>query len=200
MSRLDQLKQEVDKLYLSKNPDCADWADWLYQHHVFLVADYAAELSSKLGVNNDLPIAAAMLHDIADAIVKREDPRHEDTTLEIARGLLVQAGYNSEEIKIIVDDALRFHGCHNNERPKTVEGKVLATADAAVHLNSDFYDFAVKEKSKVESREQVSKWALTKIERDFNDKIAFANVREELRKRYEELKNNILLKYGKISL
>ncbi len=188
MSRIENLKIEVRKLYEAQNPNRADWSDWLYANHVFLVADYAKLLSKKLKVENDLAVAAALLHDIADAVVKREDTEHETKNNEIARELLLKTGFNEAEIKIIIDDALCFHGCHDNERPQTIEGKILATADGAIHLNSDFYEYASKERSKTSSFEEIAKWSLAKIERDYHNKICFDDVRQELTECYNQLK------------
>ncbi len=188
MSRIENLKEEVKKLYEAHNPNRADWSDWLYANHVFLVADYAEKLSKKIGVENDLAVAAAMLHDIADAVIKREDPEHEAKNIEIAKELLVKTGFNENEIKIIVDDALRFHGCHGSDRPQTIEGKILATADAVVHLNSDFYEYAVQERTKTSPLEKVASWAMEKIERDYRSKICFDDVRQEMTECYNQLK------------
>lgn len=188
MSRIENLKEEVTKLYETRNPNRADWSDWLYANHVFLVADYADQLSKKLGVENDLSVAAAMLHDIADAVIKREDPEHEVKNVEIAKELLAQTGFNENEIKIIVDDALRCHGCHGSDRPQTIEGKILATADAVVHLNSDFYEHAVEVDSKTDTFEEIASWALEKIERDYRSKICFDEVRQEMTECYNQLK------------
>ncbi len=188
MSRIENLKAEVRKLYEAQNPNRADWSDWLYANHVFLVANYAELLSKKLGVENDLAVAAALLHDIADSVIKREDPEHENKTNEMAKELLLKTGFDEDEIKIIVDDALRFHGCHDNERPQSIEGKILATADGAIHLNSDFYEHVVEEDTKTESFEEVAKWSLAKIERDYHNKICFDDVRQELTECYNQLK------------
>ncbi len=193
MSRIENLKSEVRKLYEGQNPNRADWSDWLYANHVFLVADYAEKLSKKLGVENDLAIAAALLHDIADAVIKREDQEHENINFKIAKELLLETGYTETEINIIVNDALRFHGCHGDERPETIEGKILATADAVVHLNSDFYDHVIEEDSKTDSFEEISQWALEKIERDYNNKILFDDIREENFQSYIELKEKFKL-------
>ncbi len=186
MSRLGNLKVAITNIYKTKNPLRAEWADWLYAHHVFLVADYARELSKKLGVNNDLAEAAAMLHDIADAVMKRSDPAHEETNLKLAGELLTKAEYKEHEKEIIID-ALKHHGCHGSDRPSTIEGRILATADAVVHLRSDFYDFARTERLKTDSPENVAAWAMEKIERDFRDKISFEDIRAEVAERYKNL-------------
>lgn len=62
-----------------------------------------------------------------------------------------ECNFSANEIDIIVDDAIEFHGCKNSELPKTLEGKIMATADALAHLKSNFYDYALEQFSKVDS-------------------------------------------------
>lgn len=182
MTRLEKLEEKIRELYSAKNKDRADWADWLYENHIFQVADIAGKLAEKYGGNKELAIASALLHDIADAVMKRENPEHEEKTRETAKSLLENSDFTDEEIKIVVDDALRFHSCRDIERPQSLEGKVMAAADAVVHLQSDFYGHA----KAFMGREKI----LEKIDRDFNNKIAFEEVRESVKPDYEKLKVN----------
>ena len=88
-----------------------------------------------------------------------------------------------------MDDAIRFHSCHNGNVPQMPEGKVLATADALAHLKRDFYDHAIETfRADKASVEDMKKWVFSKLERDFNAKILFAEVKEETRPDYEKLK------------
>lgn len=191
MSRIETLKQKVDALYQTKNPDRAEWADWLYESHVFLVADKAKEVAVRVGANAELAEAAGMLHDIADAVMKREDVRHEEESLRIAKEYLNACEFSDAEI-VIVEDAILFHGCHDGKVPQILEGKAMATGDALVHLQSDFYEFAIKASIDTDPIEEIKEWGLKKIERDFNNKILFEDVREEARADYERLKVRLL--------
>lgn len=188
MARLDELKEKIDALYLSKYADRADWADWLFANHIYAVAEQAGILANRFGANKELAMAAAMLHDVADAVMKRENPDHEEKSLEIAKRLLVETGFTDSEIDTITEDAMRNHGCRDGKFPKTLEGKVLATADALVHIRSDFYEFAVRELKRTESNEEIRGWAIPKVERDFSEKILFEQIREEARPDYEKIK------------
>ena len=201
MERLKQLKEKVDKLYKAKEESrgdwtdwagWAEWADWLYANHVFVVADIAGKLADKYGANKEVAMAAAMLHDIADTVMKRENPKHEEKTSEIAKKLLKETGFKDDEIKIIIDDAMRFHSCYGNERPQSLEGKVMAAADAVSHLQSDFYPHARVAFSRTKSAEELENWALVHIEKDFNNKIAFEEVKESVRADYEKLRDSFL--------
>ena len=187
MTRIDSLKKRIDALYLDKNTSRAkDWADYLHTSHVFKVADKALELSERFNASAELAVAAAMLHDIADAVMSREDPRHEQESATIARSFLRACTFNDEEIQTIVDDAMKHHSCRGEDRPQTLEGKVMATADAVVHLQTDFYDFAVRNfTASGETNADISNWGLEKTDRDFHKKIFFPEVQDEVRPDYE---------------
>lgn len=175
-------------MYSEKNPNRADWADWIYEKHVLLVANEARKIAGEYGGNPDLAEAAGLLHDIGDAVMKREDPRHEEESLHIARALLQDVGFDIFEVETIVDDAIAKHGCRGNIRPITPEGKAMASADGIVHLVSDFYKLAEEGKLNIGSPQEVADWALPKLDRDFNNKIAYDSLREQVRPAYLELK------------
>jgi putative nucleotidyltransferase with HDIG domain len=188
MSRIEKLRKSVSELYAARNEGRAVWSDWLYANHVFIVADYADKLADRFGARKELAMAAGILHDIADSVTSRKDPRHEEESLKMARTLSRDAGFSDEEIHTIVDDAVRKHGCHKGNLPTTLEGKVMATADALAHFQTDFYDYAVQVLRAEMTNEEIVRWALPKLERDFNDKIFFPDVREEVRSDYERLR------------
>jgi len=189
MSRIENLKAKVADLYLAKASDRDDWADWLFENHVFVVAKNAERIAERFGAKKDLAIAAAMLHDVADSVMSREDESHEEKSLSMARRLLCECNFSEEEISIIVDDAIRFHGCRGVNIPKTLEGRAMASADAIAHLQTDFYDFALKTLQKEETMENIRLWALPKIERDYRIKISFEELRGEMNAEYERAKN-----------
>lgn len=187
-ARLAKLENEVHALYDAKDPSRGEWADWLAAHYVFVVADFASELAEKYKAREELARAAALLHDIADAKTSRFDPDHEQKSLEIAGELLAKSGYSKKDIALIVDDAIRYHSCHDGHAPASLEGKILSTADSLAHLKTDFYLYAVHARAKRESLAEVKAWTLKKLERDFHAKIQFDDVREEVRADYDMLK------------
>ncbi|TAH34837.1 HDIG domain-containing protein [Candidatus Saccharibacteria bacterium] len=189
MTNIEKLELSVRDLYGAKDPARDDWADWLAANHVFAVADSAQEVAEQHGARADLARAGGMLHDIADARMSRFDEAHEETSLAIARDLMQQAGFSEEEIHIVVDDGIRLHSCRDGQAPETPEGKALATGDARVHLQSDFYlYFAWKKGTEGKSLEELKQIVGKKIERDFHDKIFFEDVRETCRPAYELLR------------
>lgn len=188
MDRLAKVKSEIDALYSAKKEGRADWADWLYSHHIFSVAERAGEIAERFGGQKELAMAAGMLHDLADAVISRFNEQHQQESERIAKDILYRAGYSPEEVSIIVDDAIALHSCRNHTCPKTPEGRAMATADAVVHLQSIFYAFAYEKMKSQKTTEEIKAWALPKIERDFNEKIAFNEIRNETRQDYERLK------------
>lgn len=189
MKRIDILKNKVRELYQAQDEGREEWADWLFDNHIFVVADMAANLANRFNANAELAGAAGMLHDIADCCMKRSNPKHEKYTEEIAAQLLADCAFVPDEIHLIVNDAMRNHSCYSPEQsPTSLEGKVVATADAVVHLTTDFYDHAVTDKLKNEDFENVRRWVMEKLPRDLENKIFFDIVREEVREAHDRLK------------
>jgi putative nucleotidyltransferase with HDIG domain len=189
MERLQKLEEKVKSLYQEKTPNRDDWTDWLADNHVFVVADFATDLALKYNANEELARAAALLHDIADVKMERKNEQHEEESLSIARELMRKTGYKDDEVNLVVDDAIRYHSCHGDERPESVEGKILSTADSMAHLKTDFYIYATWAFGyDHRTLEVVKAWALKKIERDLNNKMFFDDVRQELVPDYERIK------------
>lgn len=188
MDKLHKLEQRVKDLYRENNATRDKWVDWFANHHVFVVADYAAGLAKKYGANEELARVAAVLHDIADIKMKRSDPEHEDVSLRLARELMEEAGYSKQDIQLVVDDAIRYHSCYGDERPASVEGRILSTADALAHLQTDFYVFATWAFGRDSSLQDTKDWTLKKIDRDFHNKIQFDEERKQATPDYDRIK------------
>jgi putative nucleotidyltransferase with HDIG domain len=189
MARFDDLFEKVKSLYNQKLETRDEWTDWLYPNHVVVVTENARKIAEQKGANVELAQAAALLHDCADFKMKRRDPSHEEESLKIARDLMQEFGYNENEIALVVDDAIRYHSCNGEERPNSVEGLVLATADSLAHLQTHFYVFATWSFGQSgRSLKDLNEWVLKKIERDLYNKISFDDVREAARPDYEMIK------------
>jgi putative nucleotidyltransferase with HDIG domain len=189
MTRLERLRQTVKDLYGQNHPGRAEWADWLYDNHVLIVAANAKQLAEKYGANKELAEIAALLHDIADYKMKERNDAHEQESLKVARKVMTDCGYKAEEIVLVVDDAIMLHGCHDGKKPASQEGLILATADALAHLQSDFYIFFTIVVGSRMPMQEFKSYALKKLDRDFYDKISFDDEREAARPDYEVLKH-----------
>lgn len=183
MTPLDKLKQKVHELYTSNNPNADPWNFWGYPNHVLIVAKNAEELAKRFNSNVDFCVAGALLHDIADVEMLRANPDHEQRSLELARELLKDVGFGESEIVEIVDKIIAPHSCRKTF-PETLEGKVLATADAMAHFQTDFYPFFAWQHYGSKDYEGFKAWLLKKIEKDFCKKIFFDEVKAEIREDY----------------
>jgi tRNA (guanine37-N1)-methyltransferase len=187
-SPIELLTAKVDALYKAQSPSRADWSDWLYQSHVHVVAAFAHRLARKYRADADSARAGAMLHDIADAVMSRFNPDHAQTSAQIARGFLKESGFADAAIDVIVDDAMACHGCKEGKLPQTLEGKIVATADAMAHLATNYYDLARQHlKKEGKSNKEIAAWISAKVHRDFGSKLLFEKEVTEMRPYFERL-------------
>lgn len=165
------------------------FAKWMWKNHVPLVAQKTEELSQQFHADGDLAIAGAWLHDFGDAFVHRHSDEHDEISRLQAIKVLEESGYTVTEIDKILKEVIGPHSCKEGLLPDIVEGKVVATADALAHLTTDFYvQFAWMHLPDGLSYKEYLNWVKEKIDRDFNDKIFFQEIKEKFRYRYEALK------------
>ena len=184
---LARLRASVEALYGEKRASADPFVHWGYEHHVLVVARAAGELSKRFRADEELAVAGALLHDIADAVMDREDPAHERECRAIAARLLAQAGYGARETVEVIERIIAPHSC-KELLPQTHEAKILATADAVAHLTTDFYLYFCWAHFGASDFAGFKRWVCAKIERDFSRKIAFDEVRAAVRPRYEALR------------
>jgi HD superfamily phosphodiesterase len=180
--RHHKVAQLVSNAYTSSKQD---FAQWIWENHLQLVTQKAEALSKRFGAKEDLAVAGAWLHDLGDAFVHRHSDQHTTISISESKKILQEAGYSDQEIDEVLVVIIEPHSCKEGKLPRTLEGKVLATADALAHLTTDFYlQFAWKHLPEDKSYQEFVHWVHEKLDRDFNQKIFFAEVREEVRNRY----------------
>jgi HD superfamily phosphodiesterase len=176
----------VESAYVSSKEDFAQWS---WQNHVQFVAKNAEKLSKEFGANEDLAVAGAWLHDFGDVFIDRHAQGFEEVSKAETIKVLKESGYSSEEIQEVLAVIIEPHSCRGENLPRTIEGKVLATADALAHLNTDFYiQFAWKHIPAGKAYREFIEWVNEKIERDFNKRIFFGEVKAGAEDRYKSLK------------
>ncbi len=189
-ARLNNLKQEVEKLYKSNLESADYWNFWGYPNHLLVVVKNAERIAKEKNADVEQVVAGALLHDIADAVMLRSEENHEKRSIGIARELLEKTKFSQKETDFIIYEIILPHSC-KEILPTTLEGKVLATADSIAHFQSDFYTFFCWQhwgKNDDGNYYAFKKWVLSKIEKDFNRKIFFDDIREEVRPQYEATK------------
>lgn len=187
--KLDKFKKLVAQQYLQKLAGRDEWCDWLYINHVIWVSKKTAELCTKYGGDPEVAVASALLHDIADSVMHRSESGHEIESISIARRILVESAYDDDEIEIIVGDILPKHSCRDGNIPESLEGKIMATADALAHFETGFYLHAFSHGAVGGDYETMKLWMSKKLDKDFFVKIQFEEIREQIRPAYETLKS-----------
>ncbi|MFH0773571.1 MAG: HD domain-containing protein [bacterium] len=164
-------------------------AHWFWENHVQIVVENSLALAHKYHTGIDYVFVGALLHDLADVWIERTDV-HFETMSQFKTGqILKKAGYNPKEISIVITQVIEPHTCRSGIIPQTMEGKIMATADALAHLQTNFYP-PLKKMGLPENilPGNFNEWVINKIERDFCKKIFFKEEQEEVRANYERLK------------
>jgi HD superfamily phosphodiesterase len=190
MPDLNKVSQLVTATYEASSDD---FAQWMLKNHVPIVAAKTEELARRFGADANIAVAGAWLHDFGDAFVHRHSDEHDEVSEREATKVLQQADYSEDEIKQVLEQVVAPHSCKDGFFPTTLEGRVMATADALAHLSTDFYiQFTWMHLPEGKNFQEYLEWVDEKLERDFNTKIFFDEVKDEVRPRYEALKEVFL--------
>jgi putative nucleotidyltransferase with HDIG domain len=178
--------ESVRELYVNST---VRMSKWMWDNHVQWVAGKTKELAEKYGANVEKAYCAALLHDLADAKHVRSDKDFKKASDEMGAAVLVEAGFSEDDIKEIIEIIIHPHSCKPGNLPTTLEGKVLATADALFHLQTSFFAmFCYKNRPEVlSSYEEWQGWIDEKLERDYHVKIFFDDEKEIAKPDYEAL-------------
>ena len=162
---------------------------WLWNNHVQIVARNAIDIATKYKANTEYVFAGALLHDLADIWMERDNPRFERKSRDQAKKILKDANFDEVEILFILDKVINPHSCRTGNLPQTIEGKTLATADALAHISTSFYhDFKKMGYPQYIKADNFNKWAQSKLERDYQTKIFFDEERKQAKTNYLKLK------------
>lgn len=188
MNRDQRVFELVKAVYTAK--ETRPMGKWMWNNHIQWVANKTKELSKKYNANEEMSVSAALLHDLADSQYERNDPNFDNWSSNKGYEILDQAGFNEIVSKEIIETVVQPHSCKPDNLPTTLEGKVLTTADAMFHLQTNFFtvlcykNFPDHTKSLKDWRD----WFKEKVERDYHSKIFFEDEKKEVTKDYEALK------------
>lgn len=177
---------EVSKLYESAT---TTMGNWMWRNHTQWVAEKAKKLAEKYGADTEKVYCAALLHDLGDSHYERDHADFDTWSWESAKAILKKAGFKHDGRKQIME-AVRTHSCHPGHLPTAQEGKVLATADAMWHLQTNFFPVIcyMNRPDNTHTYAEWQNWFNIKIERDFGVKIFFDDEKAEVTDDYEALK------------
>jgi len=163
---------------------------WFYSVHLLGVEKFAKELLKKLPkANKEIVLFGVWLHDLQR--VRGIKGNHAKIGAIEAEKVMKQFGYSDQIIKH-VKEMILAHSCDTRLIPKTLEGKILASADAMSHYVNDFYLTIAT----TGERDLVGfkKWALEKLDRDYNKKIFFDFAKKMIEKRHRVLEEVFTMK------
>lgn len=124
MGIVEKIKRFVEKE--SKKPT-SKYGYEPFVFHFTPMAKYAGELADEFGVNKEVVLLAAWLHDIGSIIRGREG--HHITGAKIAEKKLRELDYPSGKINLVKKCILNHRGSQKNDR-KSIEEQIVAEADA----------------------------------------------------------------------
>lgn len=162
---------------------------WFYDTHLLGVEEFSKKLLKKLPkADKEIVMLGVWLHDLQR--IRNIKGDHEKMGAKEAEKVLINFGYSDDKIKK-VKNIILSHSC-GVRKPKTVEGKILSSADAMAHYFKDFY----LKVSIIENRdiEEFKKWSLEKLDLDYNKKIYFDFAKKMVKKRHEALKYILTMK------
>ena len=184
MDKIVQIKNRV------KDECAANDLGWFWDVHLLEVEKSAKMILAKLPkTDKEIVMLGVWLHDLQR--VRKIEGDHCKTGAVEAQKVMQEFGYLPEKIEA-VKEIILAHSCERGLAPKTLEGKILATADAMSHFLSDFY-LAIAATGQRDAK-SFKKWALEKIDRDFNKKIFFPFAKKLVAKHYKILKKFLMIK------
>lgn len=188
MNRDKKVFEIVKAVY--ENEETRPMGLWMWNNHVQWVADKTKQLATKYNADEEMSVSAALLHDLADARHERGNPEFDEWSETKAYEVLKETDYTEEEAREIMEIIVRPHSCRPGNLPTTLEGKVLATADAMFHLQTSFFTVLCYKNMPVNAKslEAWQVWFEEKVERDYGSKIFFDDEKAEVMADYEALK------------
>jgi hypothetical protein len=138
-------------------------------------------MAKKYGADLNIVWLGSLFHDIA----RLEDAEpHDEIGSKKTYNLLITKGFDQSLAEKIKNIVLK-HRCRNY-LPKTLEEKIVASADAIAHFLPPFYLWVGKYVNSNFSK--TMKYNIKKIERDYQSKIFFNNEKKMVREQYNILK------------
>jgi len=174
--KIKQIKQLIKKECEKNN------LDEFYRYHLLEVEKNALKLLNKLPeANNELVMLAVWLHDLQR--IRQLEGDHQQVGVREAEKVMEEYNFSSENI-LLVKDIIHSHSCAGLT-PTTLEGQILATADAMSHYTSDFFLWIATRGER--NLEEYKEWALEKLDRNYNKKIFFSFAKKAIQKRHDAL-------------
>lgn len=157
---------------------------WFVDSHLLVVEKLANQLCDFYPkADREAVLLSVWFHDIGHI---RKKKKHDLYGAKEAKRILKPHNIPKEKIDLVYE-ICRSHRCEEI-KPKSLEVKILATADAMSHLFNAFYCRLFFEKQFGKTFEENKKAILKKLERDFHNKILLPKAKKIVKPLYEAWK------------
>lgn len=193
-TKIDSIKKQlIHDITHSKFCDA-----WFYEEHLLVVEKLAMALCEYYPkANREAVNLMVWFHDIGRAHNANRD--HDLYGAEYAQKILTANSFTQTDIDLIVE-ACKTHSCDDYGKPKSLEGKILATADAMSHFHHGFYLRILnswsqkvdpdhyKELARNTDYQFLKQKLLEKIDKDYQEKIFFKEAKQAILPMYQAWK------------
>lgn len=181
MNKINKIKAQVKKeCFLNKKLPA-----WFFESHLSVVEKYSKFLLEKIPeVNREVVLLGVWLHDMQ----RVRGIKGDHAKMGAREAVKMLKDFDCErDIITQVKEIILTHSCDNPAyMPKSIEAKVLASADAMSHYSNDFYlQIAVLGQRDLKA---YKKWALEKLDKDYHKKIFFDFAKKEIKSKHDALK------------
>lgn len=153
------------------------------KYHIIPVVNISKEMAKKLNADIQVVVISAYLHDVTKILGDRKN--HHISGAEYAREFLEKYKIPNEKIELI-EECIKNHRGSTKYQRKTLEEKIVATADAVAHFQHPltlFYSWYGRRQCSIDDGAEGIK---NKLQRSWN-KIEFEYVKDEVKERYDYL-------------
>ena len=187
-AKIKELEKELKKLHfnppktgINADPRRREFLKNFWDYHVMTVAETSQKMAAKYGGDKDIIYIGAIMHDIGFLYSKQ---KHDVVGAVKSYNMLVKKGF-SKKISRAVSNIALCHRC-KAELPKTMEEKIVTSADAIAHFSPAYYlGLAVIAN---EDYKDLAKNNLKKLIKDYNHKIFFEAEKKKFKKAVKAFK------------
>ncbi len=178
MININKIAKESRKYYEDE--------DW--EFHILKVLYYSRLLQKFYRADKDIIEASVYLHDVARS--KKDSDIHHIEGEKIARLILDKNNISKEKIEAIAHCVIAHRG-KQDVKPRTIEARIVANADALSHF--DMVPLFFYWRAKKGSFSDAVKWVDEKLKRAWSKKLTLPQSKKIIKSKYliiKELLNN----------
>ena len=158
-----------------------------YSLHFVPIRDYAVKLAEITGADKEVVELAAWLHDLGRVRAGTAESHHV-TGAQEARNIMKNLGYPEKTIKH-VEDCILEHTCEPGlPQPKTLESRIVSSADAMAHYDTIPWLLSVSLRKHGGDMKQSVAWVLEKVNRGWEKKILIPEGKKIVEEKYKAAK------------